>query len=487
MRKPLAGTRRLLACVLAVGLLAPGPAATPVAAGSTPFTDIGGSSFVHEIEWLYQSGITAGCTPTTFCPTAPVTRGQMASFLVRALKLPIAVSDHFTDDTGTTHEGDINRLFESGITKGCSPTTYCPTANVTRAQMASFLVRAFGLPTPPGGTGDAFTDDNGTTHEADINRLAYSGITKGCSATLYCPTSSVTREQMAAFLYRSFHNPASCDGQLASSGLDPLDSAKALGLCAREGLKSAAWTLPDGEDMPVKPTNYDLGHSIRDDFGPNVTVREGTNMVVLSTAAAAAAGDTNPPYDSGDLNKGYSSALPPDFPLAQEHVRPEGVQACPDLIAQGNDGIGLRLEVTAPPGATAFSIDWKYYSRDYPYYICTPFVDAAAILLDGANVLEVADRTVTANTVSEICQSGTTGEGGTNLASHTCTFGTAELAGTGFDAPDSNGDLGAASTWQTLTVPVTPFQTYTIVLTIWDTSDGTLKSTVLFDNFRWVD
>ena len=167
---------------------------------STPFTDIAGSSFKADIEWLYDSGITKGCSATLFCPDASVTRGQMAAFLDRALSLPSTTTDFFTDDNGTTFEANINRLAASGITKGCTATTFCPTATVTRGQMAAFLDRAFALPAT---TTDFFTDDNGTTFEANINRLAASGITTGCSATTYCPTAEVTRGQMAAFLHRA--------------------------------------------------------------------------------------------------------------------------------------------------------------------------------------------------------------------------------------------------------------------------------------------
>ena len=71
---------------------------------------------------------------------------------------------------------------------------------VTREQMASFLSRAAEL--APSAI-DAFTDDNGRTHEADINRLAAAGITQGCAAQRYCPTQLVRRDQMAAFLHRT--------------------------------------------------------------------------------------------------------------------------------------------------------------------------------------------------------------------------------------------------------------------------------------------
>ena len=169
-------------------------------ASLAPFKDIPWTTFEYDIVWLYQSGITSGCSATTYCPTAPVTRGQMAAFLDRGLSLPSTSTDYFSDDNGTTFETNINRLAASGITKGCTPTTFCPSADVTRGQMAAFLVRALNLPTT---STDYFSDDNGTTFEQDINRLAAAGITTGCTATTFCPTANVTRGQMAAFLHRA--------------------------------------------------------------------------------------------------------------------------------------------------------------------------------------------------------------------------------------------------------------------------------------------
>ena len=66
----------------------------------------------------------------------------MASFLKRAYDLLPATRDYFTDDAGSVHQGDINRLAESGITAGCTPTTFCPTRTITRGEMMAFLHRA---------------------------------------------------------------------------------------------------------------------------------------------------------------------------------------------------------------------------------------------------------------------------------------------------------------------------------------------------------
>ncbi|MGI8999798.1 MAG: S8 family serine peptidase [Candidatus Limnocylindria bacterium] len=168
--------------------------------GVTGFGDTAGSAFEYDIAWLAERGITAGCGEDRFCPKSVVTREQMASFLSRGLDLPAVTNDFFADDESSGHESDINRLAASGITGGCGPAQFCPSGTVTREQMASFLARALDLPIT---SIDFFTDDGSSAHEADINRLAASGITGGCGTTTFCPGSAITREQMAAFLHRA--------------------------------------------------------------------------------------------------------------------------------------------------------------------------------------------------------------------------------------------------------------------------------------------
>jgi Lysyl oxidase/S-layer homology domain len=162
--------------------------------------DWSSSEFASDVEWLFQSGITTGCSHLLFCTEQIVPREQMASFLARARALPPPGGDHFWDDAGSFHEPDINRTAEAGVTNGCDAGRFCPTEGVTRAQMASFLARAFAL---PDATTDYFWDDAGSIHEADINRVAQAGITLGCGDGAYCGGNFVTRGQMAAFLHRA--------------------------------------------------------------------------------------------------------------------------------------------------------------------------------------------------------------------------------------------------------------------------------------------
>ena len=117
-----------------------------------------------------------------YCPDGAVTRGQMAAFLVRALGLTERSTGVFTDDDGSVFEADIEKLATAGITRGCNPpvnTRFCPDAKVTREQMAAFLVRALGY-TDNGG-GDLFVDDDDSIFEADIDRLGTAGVTRGCN------------------------------------------------------------------------------------------------------------------------------------------------------------------------------------------------------------------------------------------------------------------------------------------------------------------
>jgi hypothetical protein len=167
------------------------------------FIDDDASVHQTDIETIASTGVTRGCNPpldTQFCPTDPVTRGQMASFLVRALDLAPADDSPFTDTAGSVHTADIDALAQAGITTGCTADRYCPEDPVTRGQMASFLVRALDLAPADD---SPFTDTDGSVHAADIAALAQAGITLGCTAGEYCPADPVTRAQMASFLVRA--------------------------------------------------------------------------------------------------------------------------------------------------------------------------------------------------------------------------------------------------------------------------------------------
>ena len=159
---------------------------------------------------LTDDGVLAGtgCAPGLFCPDDPIPRWMMAVWLVRVVDgrdpEPVTASRFADVDAGQWWAAHVDRLAELGITAGCAtgPAEYCPDDVVTRAQMATFLRRAFAFESavPQG-----FADTGDSVHEANIDALFRAGITAGCSTEplRFCPQQATTRVQMALFLERA--------------------------------------------------------------------------------------------------------------------------------------------------------------------------------------------------------------------------------------------------------------------------------------------
>ena len=203
--RPNGVSRSFLIVVLAVGMLAATPMAGSALDPGGSFGDDNGSIHEGAIEAIAAVGITKGCNPPLndlYCPKSTVTREQMATFLVRALGLPAGDGDY--RNRGSVHAANIGALLQPESPRAVTRPmkTFCPKSTVTREQMATFLVRALGL---PAGTA-AFTDVGGSVHAADIGALAQAGVTKGCNppiATTCFVRQPVTREQMGTFLARA--------------------------------------------------------------------------------------------------------------------------------------------------------------------------------------------------------------------------------------------------------------------------------------------
>jgi len=175
--------------------------------------------FYNAVTNLAISGYTDGCflRPPMYCPSDPVTRAEMAVFLVRGIAgqdfRPKGTPGTVFDDISPHYaESWIETFKELELTGGCSasPPLYCPNDPVTRAQMAVFLLKAIhgsAYNSPPG-TGTVFADVNiGDFAINWIEQLAKEGFTGGCGNGNFCPNDPVTRGQMAAFLTRVFHTP----------------------------------------------------------------------------------------------------------------------------------------------------------------------------------------------------------------------------------------------------------------------------------------
>jgi hypothetical protein len=174
--------------------------------------------FYDYIGKLSALGITLGCGAGQYCPDNNTTREQMAIFIERTLGVfnpPVPSKQSFQDVPPTlTGYQFIEDFVARGITQGCAagpPRLYCPAANVTREQVAIFILRGLGVFTPPPGPATpSFADvpNSGATDASYefIEEFYRRGITQGCAAgppRLYCPTAPVTRGQMAVFLLRA--------------------------------------------------------------------------------------------------------------------------------------------------------------------------------------------------------------------------------------------------------------------------------------------
>ncbi len=117
--------------------------------GTAAYDDVDGHLFEIAIDKIQIAGIGFGCDENSFCPDRPLERDEMAELLVRAFQYenPEA-TDFFTDDSGNQFEASINKLANAGITVGCNPPTndnFCPDRQLSRGEMATFFVRALGL------------------------------------------------------------------------------------------------------------------------------------------------------------------------------------------------------------------------------------------------------------------------------------------------------------------------------------------------------
>ena len=177
------------------------------------FADV--NAFTLYIATLVANGLTAGCGGGNYCPTSPVTRQQMAVFLLKGkyglcYAPPPCTGMVFNDVpcTGSPFDPWIEALADLQITGGCGiPGDYCPTAPVNRQQMAAFLLKSLlgSTYTPPACTVESFPDVPCSNPFAPwIYDLAARGITGGCAGGNYCPTDPVLRQQMAVFLVKTF-------------------------------------------------------------------------------------------------------------------------------------------------------------------------------------------------------------------------------------------------------------------------------------------
>ena len=165
------------------------------------------------IDAIHAAGVTEGCsiTPLKFCPEKPVTRAQMADFLVRSLGLEgsgLVAGDYFDDvDASAGYAGAVARLYEMNLTTGCSrdPLLFCPGQEITRAELAAFVFRALNAEDGAVPYKGYFSDvPAGAWYASHVENLRELGVVVGFADGTYRPQAIVSRAEMAAILHRAF-------------------------------------------------------------------------------------------------------------------------------------------------------------------------------------------------------------------------------------------------------------------------------------------
>lgn len=163
-----------------------------------------GAYFYEAVKWAVDKGITNGLSDTMFGPYESCTRAQIVTFLWRAAGSPEPkTASSFTDVPASAYYAKaVAWAIENGITNGMTETTFAPNATCTRGQSVTFLYRAL-KGTASGSTN--FTDVKSDAFYTDaINWAVANNVTNGTSNTTFSPNADCTRAEIVTFLYRAY-------------------------------------------------------------------------------------------------------------------------------------------------------------------------------------------------------------------------------------------------------------------------------------------
>ncbi len=263
-------------------------------------------------------------------------------------------------------------------------------------------------------------------------------------------------------------------------------------------------------DGTALPAPKDLQAGVLANYGPNVIPKAGATMAALSSGTARDVGDTGYVHPQngvmagqiGNFDAGTKVSVPPAWLAAHGGVvpNPGNCPACQGVnCGKAFDSIDLKARIRVPTNARSFSYSLKFYTAEYPEFVCKQFNDFFITLLDSqwtpdpnANPPELPlplDKNIAfdkqKNAVSvnngffEVCFPAAGSPPGA------CPGGTLELVGTGMGGWDNNLQDGGGTAWLVNDAPVKPGETIEIQWIIWDAGDHNVDSLVLLDRFRW--
>ncbi|HPS30018.1 MAG TPA: choice-of-anchor L domain-containing protein [bacterium] len=330
------------------------------------------------------------------------------------------------------------------------------------------------------------TIDNGT----DIDGDGHPACEDCCEVESQCPDPKSAWDPAIHFCSHDENENSQiykCDDTLNATSKDPMDYARAIGLCktATEdaasgwGVISAEILKPDGSFGANIDSNGMLNA-----LGNVIKPTLGSQMLAITS------GKVGNPMKA--LNQGVSSAAPSDWYGANGNKYPSSPSCGGSTGTTGNtyDSVMLKLRIRVPEAAKSFSFNLYFLTIEYPTYICSQYNDFFVALLDSTYT---SDNPEFQNPADKNLGRDALGNPvGVNLAPAglfkqcvnatskgvTSCIGTEELQGTGFE---SSGGTG----WLITRGNVVPGEVITLRLAIWDLGDHALDSMSLIDNFKW--
>ncbi len=298
--------------------------------------------------------------------------------------------------------------------------------------------------------------------------------------------------------------PVPCDGALALDDVNPADAAKAIELCrtttAGPQPPQKTWGVINAQYVHANGSAFatpSLQVGVQTTFGTNVNPQGGQSMLALSSGHARTPTQTGTCGSNSCTNNANPDVAPSGFP--------QPIQGCP-ATATIYDDIGLQVDIRTPTNATGYAFDFKFYSMEFPYWVCDSYIDELVVLaspapagaINGNIAFDSLKNPVSTMlgfmSVCDPTQSGvyatdcmTSGTGTCPMPPNPyCPNGTAQLQGTGFDVWDTSYGGAGATPWLTTQAPVQGGSELTLRFTMWDGGDTNFDSTSLIDDFHWI-
>ncbi|NUQ77291.1 MAG: hypothetical protein HUU21_27465, partial [Polyangiaceae bacterium] len=276
--------------------------------------------------------------------------------------------------------------------------------------------------------------------------------------------------------------PAACSTVALATPTDPIELVYAMDICnttvqnptlATRKWGAITYQLLAADGVSAAP--QDIQRGVLANYGPNVLPKKGTTMAAISTGTARDQGDAGWVAPNGGWSGGNTGNAPPVYTAAHGG----SFQTKPGCPAGSNpvyDSINLKVKIRVPTNAKSFSYKFKFYSAEYPEWLCDNYNDFYLALLTSTVAGIPADKNLSFDSQNNPVSVNN----GFFTVCSGCPLGTSELNGTGMTTTD-----GGGTEWLLTTSPITPGEDMTIEFVIWDTGDHFYDSLTLLDDFKW--